>query len=87
MPRGARMVVGKVLFNGLNTLDLPEKEMERMRGIRMGMILQNSMADLDPVFSIGTQIAEPLEVHSRLNWRAATLSTVASPWRTGPRRT
>ncbi|CAI7996704.1 Probable peptide ABC transporter ATP-binding protein y4tR [Geodia barretti] len=71
LPRGARIVGGKVLFNGQNTLDLSEKEMERLRGIRMGMILQNSMAALDPVFSIGTQIAEPLVVHSGLNWRAA----------------
>ena len=71
LPRGARIVGGKVLFNGVNTLELSEKEMERMRGIRMGMILQNSMAALDPVFSIGTQIAEPLVVHSGLNWKAA----------------
>ena len=71
LPRGARIVGGEVLFNGVNTLELSEKEMERMRGIRMGMILQNSMAALDPVFSIGTQIAEPLVVHSGLNWKAA----------------
>ena len=45
--------------------------MERLRGVHMGMILQNSMAALDPVFSIGTQIAEPLVVHSGLNWRSA----------------
>ena len=71
LPRGARIVGGKVLFNGQNTLDLTEKDMERLRGIHMGMILQNSMAALDPVFSIGTQIAEPLVVHSGLSWRAA----------------
>ena len=71
LPRGARIVGGRVLFNGVNTLELSEREMEKMRGIRMGMILQNSMAALDPVFSIGTQIAEPLVVHSGLNWRAA----------------
>ena len=71
LPRGARIVGGKVLFNGVNTLELSEREMERLRGARMGMILQNSMAALDPVFSIGTQIAEPLSVHSGLSWKAA----------------
>ena len=71
LPRGARIVGGRVMFRGENTLDLSEKEMERLRGVHMGMILQNSMAALDPVFSIGTQIAEPLVVHSGLNWRAA----------------
>ncbi len=71
LPRGARIVGRKVLFNGQNTLELSEKEMERLRGVRIGMILQNSMAALDPVFSIGTQIAEPLVVHSGLSWKAA----------------
>ena len=71
LPRGARIVGGEVLFQGQNTLELSEKEMERLRGVRMGMILQNSMAALDPVFSIGTQIAEPLAVHSGLSWKAA----------------
>ena len=71
LPRGARIVGGKVVFNGVNTLELSESEMAKLRGIRLGMILQNSMAALDPVFSIGTQIAEPLVVHSGLNWKAA----------------
>ncbi len=62
---------GKILFRGTNTLDLSEKEMERLRGIHIGMILQNSMAALDPVFSIGTQVAEPLAVHKGLSWKAA----------------
>ena len=71
LPRGARIVNGRITFQGENTLELSEKEMERVRGARMGMILQNSMAALDPVFSIGTQIAEPLAVHSGLSWKAA----------------
>ncbi len=71
LPRGARIVGGKILFNGQNTLDMSEKEMETLRGINLGMILQNSMAALDPVFTIGTQVAEPLVVHSKLNWKTA----------------
>ena len=71
LPRGARIVGGKILFNGQNTLDMSEREMETLRGINLGMILQNSMAALDPVFTIGTQIAEPLVVHSKLNWKTA----------------
>ena len=71
LPRGARIVGGRVLFKGENTLDLSENEMEKLRGIHIGMILQNSMAALDPVFSIGTQVAEPLAVHKGLSWKAA----------------
>ncbi len=71
LPRGARIMDGRILFRGINTLDLSEKEMEKLRGIHIGMILQNSMAALDPVFSIGTQVAEPLAVHKGLSWKAA----------------
>ena len=71
LPRGARIVDGRILFRGTNTLDLSENQMEKLRGIHIGMILQNSMAALDPVFSIGTQVAEPLAVHKGLSWKAA----------------
>ncbi len=79
LPRGARIVDGKILFRGTNTLDLSEKEMERLRGVHIGMILQNSMAALDPVFSIGTQVAEPLAVHKGLSWKAAMERSVDLP--------
>ena len=71
LPRGARIVGGRILYNGRNTLDMTEKEMEELRGVHLGMILQNSMAALDPVFTIGTQVAEPLVVHSGLSWKRA----------------
>jgi ABC-type microcin C transport system duplicated ATPase subunit YejF len=45
--------------------------MEVIRGKHIGLILQNSMAALDPVFTVGLQIAEPLVVHQRLTWKAA----------------
>ena len=71
LPRGAHILSGEVLFDGQNLLTKTEKEMEEVRGKRIGLILQNAMAALDPVFTIGTQVAEPLVVHKRMSWREA----------------
>jgi oligopeptide/dipeptide ABC transporter ATP-binding protein len=71
LPRGARIIGGQVLFEGEDLVAKPEAAMEAIRGKRLGLILQNSMAALDPVFTIGTQVAEPLVVHQKLSWKAA----------------
>jgi ABC-type dipeptide/oligopeptide/nickel transport system ATPase component len=69
--RGARIVSGRILFAGENLGPKTESEMEAIRGEYIGLILQNSMTALDPVFTVGLQVAEPLAVHLRLAWRAA----------------
>ena len=66
LPRGAEIVSGQILFDGQDITKSSDREMEKLRGKRIGMILQNSMAALDPVFTIGTQIGGPLVVHQRL---------------------
>lgn len=71
LPRGAEIVGGDIVFDGQSTVGMTEREMEGLRGGRIGMILQNSMAALDPVFTIGTQVAEPLVVHDKLPWKSA----------------
>jgi oligopeptide/dipeptide ABC transporter ATP-binding protein len=71
LPRGARIVSGQILFDGEDLVPKTEGEMEDIRGHRIGLILQNSMAALDPVFTIGLQVAEPLVAHLRLSWKAA----------------
>ncbi len=54
---------GKILFHGKNLLDLPIKEMRKMRGDRIAMVFQEPMTSLNPVLTIGEQIAEPLMIH------------------------
>ena len=71
LPRGGEIAGGDILFEGRSIVDMSEKEMDGLRGNRIGMILQNSMAALDPVFTIGTQVAEPLVEHEGLTWRQA----------------
>jgi oligopeptide transport system ATP-binding protein len=71
LPRGARIVDGQILFQGRDLVRVPARIMEHLRGKQIGMVLQNSMAALDPVFTIGTQVGEPLVVHDKLSWKAA----------------
>jgi oligopeptide transport system ATP-binding protein len=71
LPRGARIVGGQILFQGRDLVCQPERTLERLRGKQIGMVLQNSMAALDAVFTVGTQVGEPLVVHDRLSWKTA----------------
>ncbi|MGD9879664.1 MAG: ABC transporter ATP-binding protein [Reyranella sp.] len=63
LPKAARIVGGRIMFEGENLVDKPESEMRRVRGKRIAMILQDPMASLNPLFSIGDQVGEPLRVH------------------------
>ncbi len=64
-----RIVGGKILFRGQNLLDLPEGEMRKIRGKSIGMIFQEPMTSLNPVFTIGDQIGESLQIHTDLSKR------------------
>ncbi len=54
---------GRVLFKGVDLLELPEHEMRNIRGREIAMIFQEPMTSLNPVFTIGSQIAEAILVH------------------------
>ena len=72
LPRpAARVVSGRVVFEGTNLLALPERRLRRLRGPGIGMIFQEPMSSLNPVFSIGEQITETLRAHERIGPAAA----------------
>jgi peptide/nickel transport system ATP-binding protein len=58
-----RIVRGRVLFEGRDLLELPEPEMRKIRGNAISMIFQEPMTSLNPVLTIGRQIAEALVLH------------------------
>jgi len=60
------IVSGRILLNGENLLDLSPAEMCRVRGNRVGMIFQEPMTALNPVKTIGAQIAESLKLHLKI---------------------
>ena len=60
-----KFVGGKILFNGENILEKNEKEMEKIRGNQISMIFQDPMTSLNPVYTIGEQLLESLELHQK----------------------
>lgn len=62
-----RIVDGRVDFKGLNLLDLPENRMRTIRGSQISMIFQEPMTSLNPVYTVGNQIAEMFTIHKGLN--------------------
>ncbi len=57
---------GKILFDSKNLLELSEKEMRKVRGRDISMIFQDALSSLNPVYTIGDQIMEPLRIHQKL---------------------
>ncbi len=66
-----RITGGKILFKGRDLLQLPERDMRAIRGNEISMILQEPMTALNPVFTVGEQIAEVFRIHRRMKRREA----------------
>ena len=66
-----RITGGSILLNGENLLAKPEAEMRRIRGNAISMIFQEPMTSLNPVFTVGDQIAETIALHKRVGSVAA----------------
>src|SRR5688572_14068733 len=66
-----RIVGGRILFQGVNLLELTEDEMREIRGRDISMIFQEPMTSLNPVLTIGFQIMEPLLIHLGMDMAAA----------------
>ena len=66
-----KIVDGQILFEDKNLLDLPPAAMRRIRGNDISMIFQEPMTSLNPVFTIGNQIAEAVRLHQGMNRKEA----------------
>ena len=62
-----RIVGGHIFFRGRDLLSLSDKELRKVRGKDIGMVFQEPMTSLNPVFTIGDQIGEVLEIHTDLS--------------------
>jgi len=60
------IVGGEVILDGQNVLDLSDGEMAKIRGSKVGMILQDPMTALNPVFNIENQVGEAIRIHQKL---------------------
>ena len=70
MPPG-RIAAGRIELEGRNLMELGEEDMRRVRGRRIGFVFQEPMVALNPVYTIGFQIRETLQVHNLARGAAA----------------
>ena len=66
-----RIASGEVRYNGVNLLDVSAEQMRKIRGKEIAMIFQEPMTSLNPVFTVGEQIAESIRLHEGLSRRDA----------------
>jgi oligopeptide/dipeptide ABC transporter ATP-binding protein len=71
LPPAARIVSGAMRFGGEDLLAKSPAEMRRIRGKRIAMILQDPMASLNPLFTVGDQVGEGVRVHEHASRRTA----------------
>ena len=76
LPRTATVASGSILFEGRDLLALPEPAMRQVRGRQIAMIFQEPMTSLNPVMTVGRQIAEVLRLHEGLSARAASARAI-----------
>ncbi|HLK10745.1 MAG TPA: ABC transporter ATP-binding protein [Candidatus Binatia bacterium] len=71
LPPAGRIVGGRVLLGGRDLLALPEREMRAVRGAGLAMVFQEPMTALNPVLTVGRQVAEAVALHQPVGRRAA----------------
>ncbi|UCH20073.1 MAG: ABC transporter ATP-binding protein [Deltaproteobacteria bacterium] len=62
-----KIMGGKILFEGTNLLDYSDNQMRKIRGNQISMIFQEPMTSLNPVFTVGDQVAEVIRLHQGLS--------------------
>jgi peptide/nickel transport system ATP-binding protein len=62
---------GSIILNGKNVMELDTVQLEKIRGNEVSMIFQDPMTALNPVFTVGDQIAESIQIHEKLNYEKA----------------
>ena len=78
-----RIAGGEILFRGVDLLRLSEEQMRRVRGNQISMIFQEPMTSLNPVFTVGEQIAEAIRLHQGADRRTARARAIEMLARVG----
>ena len=78
LPSNAEIVKGKILMNGSNIVNLSEKEFQQIRGKEISIIFQNPKESLNPIISVGNQIAEVIRVHEKLSRKESINKAIKS---------
>ncbi|MHA1707892.1 MAG: ABC transporter ATP-binding protein [Candidatus Heimdallarchaeaceae archaeon] len=71
LDKNGKIVHGKILYKGLNLVDLPDLQMRRIRGKEIAMIFQDPMTSLNPIFRIEDQMTEVISLHRKVGKKEA----------------
>ena len=71
-----KIVKGRIFLDGQNLLKLKESQMRKIRGAEIAMIFQNPVSSLNPVYTVGNQIAETIKLHQKKDAKRAYADTV-----------
>lgn len=71
LPENAALKADVMTFDGRDLLRVPAREIRSLHGDEIGMIFQDPMTSLDPLYTIGNQLAEPLRIHKKMSAREA----------------
>ena len=71
LPKNGRTIAGKILYKGIDLLQLPEIQMRKIRGKEIAMIFQDPMTSLNPIFRIDDQMTEVISLHQGVDRRDA----------------
>jgi oligopeptide/dipeptide ABC transporter ATP-binding protein len=77
VPEPGEIINGSVLFDGEDLLQMPTGRLRSLRGREISMIFQDPLASLNPVYSVGDQIGEPLRIHRKMSRRQAREEAVS----------
>ena len=76
-PASSRIEAGQVSYLGADLVQLPEWRMRKIRGADISMIFQEPGTSLNPVFKVGKQVTEAIQLHQRVRFREARKRTIA----------
>ena len=78
LPSNAEIIEGNILMNGSNIVNLSEKEFQQIRGKEISIIFQNPKESLNPIISVGNQIAEVIRVHEKISRKESINKAIQS---------
>lgn len=76
VPPPGQITAGEIIYDGVDLLQLSENEIRKYRGKRIALIPQDPMTALNPVYTIGFQIMEAIQVHNKISSKEARLQTI-----------
>lgn len=71
LPENSKITSGEIIYNGQNLLKLSEKDMQKIRGKKIALIPQDPMTSLNPLYTIGNQLLEIIELHQGVKGKEA----------------